>query len=495
MRGLASLYGLQYARALVYMLQSVEYRIWPYLQWFWRAPDFRQVMYRRSLDITLPARLLLASLRIGMLVQVAAGAGLIIGWWLGDWSLLGWPAWQLGLALLITYPIVWAHLVVLPLALGRFCIIVPRQRAAISQSERIFANHPGIKLAIVGSYGKTSMKQLLQTVLAHAGEKTTKKGRKRTGFKVAASPTNKNVAIAHARLAESLDGDEDVVLIEYGEGRPGDVARLARQTHPTHAVITGLTPAHLDRYKTLQAAGRDIFSIAGFVSEQQLYGNAGSAAALDFFSDTMQRYDESGALGWSVRDIKVSVEGTNFLMQKGRKKLKMNSGLVGRHHVGPLVFAAAFALEAGLAEKRVVQAIATTAPVEHRMRPYRLSGAWIIDDTYNGNLEGVMAGTSLLHELPAHRKWYITPGLVDQGRETGRIHIRVGELIAAAQPDVVVLMANSVTGYIEAGLRSGGYGGRVRIETDPLHFYTNVSYFVAAGDLVMMQNDWTDNYA
>jgi UDP-N-acetylmuramyl pentapeptide synthase len=106
-----------------------------------------------------------------------------------------------------------------------------------------------------------------------------------------------------------------------------------------------------------------------------------------------------------------------------------------------------------------------------------------------------MAGTALLHELPARRKWYITPGLVDQGRETGRIHVRVGELITAAQPDVVVLMANSVTGYIESGLRSGGYGGRVRIETDPLHFYTNLSYFVAAGDLVMMQNDWTDNYA
>lgn len=497
MKALASLYGLRYVRSLVYMLQAVEYRSWPYVQWFWRAPDFDQVMYRRKLEPTTPARLLLLVLVVGIVLQLAAGIWLVTSWLLDDRTILGWPAWHLGLALLVTYPIVWAHLIILPLVLGNVLIVAPRQRAAIKASAQVFATHPGIKLAIVGSYGKTSMKQLLHTVLTQAGHK----GRKKSGLKVAASPANKNVAISHVQLAQSLDGDEDIILIEYGEGRPGDVARLAQQTHPTHAVITGLAPAHLDQYKTLLSAGLDIFSIKAYVPEQQLYANTGSSAVVNFMVDSAEAidsvrcYDESNSLGWQIRDVKISLEKTSFLMQKGRKKLKIVSGLIGRHQVGPLAFVAAFALEAGLAEKRVIQAIATTAPVEHRMSPYQLSGAWVIDDTYNGNLEGVMAGTRLLSELPARRKWYVTPGLVDQGSEVGRIHHQVGERIAEAKPDIVVLMANSVTSFIEAGLRAGGYEGQLRIEADPLHFYENLAYFVAAGDLVMMQNDWTDNYA
>jgi UDP-N-acetylmuramyl pentapeptide synthase len=89
----------------------------------------------------------------------------------------------------------------------------------------------------------------------------------------------------------------------------------------------------------------------------------------------------------------------------------------------------------------------------------------------------------------------VTPGLVDQGEETQRVHIQVGKLIAAAQPDLVILMRNSATSYIETGLKQGQYTGKLQIEANPLEFYTNLSHFVASGDLVVMQNDWTDNYA
>jgi hypothetical protein len=59
---------------------------------------------------------------------------------------------------------------------------------------------------------------------------------------------------------------------------------------------------------------------------------------------------------------------------------------------------------------------------------------------------------------------------------------------------MTVLIKNSATDYILAGLKEGGYSGELLIEDDPLNFYTNLSQFVAAGDLVLMQNDWPDNY-
>jgi len=128
------------------------------------------------------------------------------------------------------------------------------------------------------------------------------------------------------------------------------------------------------------------------------------------------------------------------------------------------------------------------------MQPYRLGGAWIIDDTYNGNIEGIRAGTQLLKELSGTRKIYVTPGLVDQGKDSDRVHEEMGRLIAGADPDIVVLMQHSVTKYIKRGLEAGDYKGEIIVEADPLDFYNNLQVFVAHGDLVVMQNDWPDNY-
>lgn len=472
------IYKPQFATVLVYMLQNVEYRPGPYLRWFWRTQNFDAVMQRRDLDRTAPARLLLLALRLGMLVQFAIGVGLIVQWL---WQ--GLPAgWQFGLALVLSYPIVWAHLVTIPLAFGDWFIVRPRQRQAIRRSEKVFAGHAGVRVAVAGSYGKTTMKELLNTVLSE-------------GKKVAVTPANKNVSISHARFAQTLNGDEDVLVIEYGEGRPGDIRRFAAHTHPTHAVITGLAPAHLDRYKNLAAVAKDLFSLAQAVPSERLYVNVDAEDIAPYVTEAMQAFDSRGALGWKVSRVRLSAKGTDFSLSKGKRKLKLHSGLIGRHNIGPLAFVAAFALELGLTDTQVIAGVAKTAPFEHRMQPRLVNGAMVIDDTYNGNLQGVRVGTALLHELKAGRKWYITPGLVDQGRESDAIHRQMGELIAAAKPDVVVLMSNSARPHIEAGLRQAGYEGDVRVEQNPLQFYTTLPHFIAAGDLVLMQNDWTDNYA
>lgn len=478
MKPLLSLYKPHFATVVVYMLQNVEYRPGPYLSWFWRTQNFDTVMKRRALDRTGPAKALLLALRVGMFLQLAIGIGLIIQWL---WQ--GLPAgWQFGLALVLSYPIVWAHLVTIPLAFGDWFMVRPKQRRAISNTEKVFAGHAGVRIAVLGSYGKTTMKELLSTVLSE-------------GKKAAATPANKNVSISHARYAQALDNDEEVLIIEYGEGKPGDVRRFAKHTHPTHAVITGLAPAHLDRYKTLDNVAKDLFSIAELVESQQVYVNTEAEGIAEYLDDDMGRFDAKGTLGWRVNAVKLAVDSTSFTLTKGNHKLKLKSGLLGRHNVGPLAFVAAFAHELGLSDEQIVAGVAKTEPFEHRMQPRFMNGATLIDDTYNGNLQGVRVGTALLKELKARRKWYVTPGLVDQGSEADSIHFQVGELIAAAKPNIVVVMANSAQPYIAKGLAAGNFKGELRIEHDPLQFYTNLPHFVAAGDLILMQNDWTDNYA
>jgi UDP-N-acetylmuramyl pentapeptide synthase len=99
-----------------------------------------------------------------------------------------------------------------------------------------------------------------------------------------------------------------------------------------------------------------------------------------------------------------------------------------------------------------------------------------------------------LAEVPATRRLYVTPGLVEQGSQTAAVHEAIGRHIAAVA-DVVVLMQNSTTPFIQKGLEAGNFSGSLTIAPDPVKFYTHLDQFVAAGDVVLLQNDWTDNYA
>jgi len=459
------------------MLQSCEYRSVPYLKWLWKVRDFSAVQHRRKLDNTAYARMLLLFIRLGILLEVVIGILVIV---LG--SIFGLPgAWAFGLAIIVPYPLIWSHLAVVPLELGRIYYVEPKQKKQISSSETIFAHHPAIKIAVAGSYGKTSMKEVLKTVLSQ-------------GLDVVATDANHNVAIEHAKLAKRLNGREDVLIIEYGEGAPGDVENFSKITHPTHAVITGIAPAHLDRYKTLDAAALDIFSLGTYLKGKNVYVNIESESVKQYLKPSYQTYGSKGIGSWKVSNLSIDINGTTFSLSKGKEVFNLTSGLLGRHNVGTLVLGAVIAKDLGLTNQQIESGVKLTKPFEHRMQPYKLAGAWIIDDTYNGNIEGIRAGTNLLNELEAKRKIYVTPGLVDQGEETEKVHLEMGRLIAGCKPDLVVLMKNSVTDFISQGLKKSNFRGQLRIESDPLNFYHNLDQFVAVGDIVLMQNDWPDNY-
>lgn len=474
---LVSLYSPNYPLVLVYMLQTNEYKVGRYLLWYWRTNNFNKIMYRSSLKRTRYARALVFGLRLGMALQLIAAGWFILLWRGGRMA----GGLQIAAALIVSYPVIWAHLIAIPLFLGRIFIVGPKQRQQVKKATAVFANHPAKVIAVAGSYGKTTTKELLATVLAQ-------------GLRVAATTGNRNVSASISQFALSLKGDEEVLIVEYGEGQPGDLAKLNQLVQPDIGIITGLAPAHLDNYPTLQSAGKDIFELAAY-AQGSVYVNGESVALKTFISKSNIVYTREGLDGWQVLDAKTDFNGTSFILRKGTTRLPIKSELLGMHQIGPLSLSAVVAKELGLSNEQIEQGVSKTVPFEHRMQPKIIGGAWVIDDTYNGNIDGIKAGLELLKHLPAKRKIYITPGLVDQGVETESVHLQIGHLIAKAHPDLVVLMQNSVLGHINKGLKLGDYKGEVRIEADPLNFYSNLDHFVAAGDLVLMQNDWPDQYA
>jgi UDP-N-acetylmuramoyl-tripeptide--D-alanyl-D-alanine ligase len=454
---------------LVYMLQQQEYDTNKFIKWMLRYPDLWQIQRRGAFVRTKRA----LALKVFAVVVYWAWAGLVVAVSLEDTRYL--------LALSIAGLISAYMLAILNLCL-QVAVVSPGQRKEIAQAKiRINQMKDTPRISVLGSFGKTSMKELLNTVLSE-------------GQKVAVTPGNKNVLISHARWVKGLPNDCDVLVFEYGEAEPGDIRKLASFSMPTHAVVTGLAPAHLDYYPSLEAVADDLANILDFVEPQDVWFNDHARLLSDRFAGAHGYSSESSGAA-SVNGVKVDFSGTTFTVKQGKKSATYQTKLLGAHHIGPLLAVIDIARKLGLSDEQIKTGVAATRPYEHRMQPRSLHGAWIIDDAYNGNIEGMKAGLKLLAALPAQRRIYVTPGLVDQGNENERVHMELGKLIAQSAPDVVVLMQNQNTPYIEQGLREEGFDGQVTLEDDPLGYYTGLERHLAAGDVVMLQNDLPDSYS
>ena len=466
-----------YVKTLVYMLQASEYQVAPYLSWLFRTGDIRAVSKRGGLVMTSKAKVLYVLLASFYTLLLLVSVCLILVGVSQDSVVLVLA----GIVLLAVYPWILAVASLLPLWIGEVTVQRPRTKRIIAAATVKASAHPGYKIAIAGSFGKTTMKEILKTVLS-------------VKLDTAATPGNLNTPLGTSTFVNHLSGQEEVVIFELGESHLGDVAELCEITQPQAGIITGINEAHLESFGSLDNTVKTIFELEQYLGEKPVYKNieselvSGRAALGDKLA-----YSRKGVNGWSVKSVYTGLDGTRFTAHKGATKLELHSGLLGEYQVGPIMVCVDIAQQLGLSAEQIEEGVRYTKPFAHRMQPRQIGGAWVIDDTYNGNSQGVEAGLAFLKKAEGRRKIYVTPGLVEQGDATESVHIAIGK--QAAFCNEVVLMRNSVTEYIEAGLEEAGFEGELKIVDDPLAFYQALPSFVATGDVVLMQNDWTDNYA
>lgn len=471
-------YLASYPTAILYMLQDTEYKIDQYIAWFNRTDDFRFVMKRRSLKLTQKVKLLrsgLWAMWIMVEVSIVVCIYLAIVTHSSLWGIIG-------IFIVLLMPFLLGFGIVIPLLIGRELIQRPKEKAIIESAKKVFAANTAVRIGVVGSYGKTTAKEVLATILG-------------AGLDVAATPGNMNTPIGISRFARKLTGKEDVLILELGEEKVGDITKLSDLARPTMGIMTGINEAHLSSFKSLDRTVSTIFELVDYLGKDAVvYKNKENDILKDIVSTKDQYgYNQLGVNGWKISNLHTSLEGTTFVMKKGDKAIKLTTKLIGLHTVGITAAAVSIAETLGLSIKQIEAGAMKIKPFEHRMEPKKIHGAWVIDDTYNGNSDGIKAGLELLKTTQAKRRIYVTPGLVEQGSKTAQVHEAIGQQ-AAKSADMVVLMQNSVTDYIASGLYSAGFKGELLIIDDPLEFYSNLEHFLAAGDVVLMQNDWTDNY-
>ena len=460
---------------MVYMLQASEYHVADYVAWLGRVKNFGHVENRKHLTMSWKA---LALLICGWALTSTAAFLAVEGFRSHDIV-----AHVVAFVVVFGFPVALPRILLLPLLVLE-AIQLPVEHYMIMRATKKLRALRGIKIAIAGSFGKTSMREILRTVLSE-------------GKKVAAPGGSENTPIAIARFIQKLRGDEDVLIFEMGEYYPGDIAKLSKIVKPDIGIITGINEAHLSRFITLEKVSDTIFELADSLHNKPLYVNADNKVAFEkAHADTALFFSHEGVGEWRIVAPETSLEGTSFMLEKGSDTCSLQSKLLGLHQIGPLAAAVHIALSLGLSKKQIETGAAKTKPFAHRMeRRDDASGVITLDDSYNGNPDGVTAVIDFLANIENHRRWYVTPGLVEMGNRSEVVHKEIGRQLAMANIEKVVLIKNSVTPWIEDGLRLNQFRGEILWFTNALKCYAALPAMTVYGDVVLLQNDWPDQYA
>jgi len=473
-QGLISRFTFSYPRTLAYMLQASEYYVLDYFDWYHSTLDFSAVEKVGKLKYTKKAMVVLATIWVEYLAMIAK-----VIWFTGS-NLDAYGYWPLLTLLLV--PFLLPYLAVIPVLVIKYLLQMPYELMIANGLQARIAVHRGVKIAVAGSYGKTTMREILRSVLG-------------ADKKVAAPSGSINTLLGINSFMKKLDGDEDVLIFEIGEYYPGDVAHLARIIQPDIGVITGINEAHLKRFGSIEKTVATIYELAAFLTGKPLFVNAENELAKSAARKGDILYSRAGCGELSVKDATSDLTGTTITIARGKETYVVKSQLLGLHLVGSIVAAVEVGLSLGIPMAKLVEGVAATKPFPRRLELVsEKDDIAILDDSYNGNPDGVRAVLDFLTSLVGHRRLYITSGLVEMGDRSREVHLQIGKELTDAQIEVVMLVRTSATKIIAEGLEGSGYKGNLMWFDDTDAAYAALPHLTVRGDVVLLQNNWPDQY-
>ncbi len=337
----------------------------------------------------------------------------------------------------------------------------------------------GPVLAITGSNGKTTTKELVAEILAAAK------------LRVRRSPGNLNNQIGLPLSVLALEPRDQALVVELGMNHAGEIDWLASIAQPDVGAITQVAPAHLGPLGSLDA-------IARAKGELLEHIRATGTAVLNADDEHVmaQRGRFSGAallFGWSPRaDFRAEPEsGGAFRLCTPLGDERVRPAMPGRHMVEDALCAAAVAHASGLLGERGLAALVTGIEA-FRGVPGRLAlceapgGVAVLDDSYNANPHSVIAALEALDALRGERRAVAVLGdMLELGPDAETLHAEVGR--RAAQGRVELLIAvGPLSEQTARAAREAGVPNVVHSD-DAEQAIAELRALVRAGDLVLVK--------
>lgn len=308
-------------------------------------------------------------------------------------------------------------------------IIVPDTRQALGEFAAAWRAGFSMPLvAITGSNGKTTVKEMLASILKQQGEVLVTQG-------------NLNNDIGMPLTLLQLEHKHRYAVIEMGANHPAEIAYLTNIARPSVAVITNAGAAHLEGFGSLEGVAQakgEIYS--GLLADgiavinaddtySELWrGLAGTHTCLSFGLDQPADVSAQWQGDASGSDVSISLHG---------RVIAVRLQLPGRHNVMNALAACAGAIAVGIPEDVIQRGLESMRTVKGRMQAREgMNGALIIDDTYNANPFSLQAALQVLC-MHKGKKILVLGDMGELGADASGMHAQAGRLARELGIDVL----------------------------------------------------------
>ena len=314
-------------------------------------------------------------------------------------------------------------------------------------------------IAITGSYGKTSIKNFVAQILS-------------IKFKVHATPRSVNtLGGIMGDVNNSLPSDTEIYVCEAGAREQGDIYEITTFIEPQTVVVGKVGEAHIEYFKTLKNI---------IATKLEIMQSPRLDRAFIHTSVTDEPHEKVTFFGDAVTNIDATLDGTSFDLVSQEEDLHLQTNILGEFQTMNIAVAVEIARNFGMSDEEIKKAVSKLEPVEHRLQMIKAGGKIILDDGYNGNIDGMLEGVRLcsLHE---GRKVIVTPGLVESSDE---LNLKLIEAINDVF-DIAI-----ITGSLNAQLFNKNLKVKNKIMLADKSALTDVlGSQTASGDVILFAND------
>ena len=342
--------------------------------------------------------------------------------------------------------------------------------AAYQQLALLHRRQLGLPLvAVTGSAGKTTTRELIRAVLAPLGA-------------IQASDGNNNNDIGVPLTVLGAGSDHAALVIEMGMRGPGEIARLSRCTEPDVAVITNIGTAHIGRLGSREAIATAKCEITAALHPQGVVVIPAGDPLLE----------QALAAVWQGRVLRVRLEDdpditADLIGAVRNDRLLLDQASIplpldGRHNARNLLLALAVGSHLGVDPASAAQ-LQVNIP-GGRNRRLQQGGLTLLDETYNASPEAVLAALDLLADQPG-RRFAVLGTMLELGDRSIELHQQVAARAAALKLDGVVLVDGGDEGQAMANVVSGL--DRLALVATPEAAAVPLGQWLQAGDVVLLK--------
>jgi UDP-N-acetylmuramoyl-tripeptide--D-alanyl-D-alanine ligase len=334
-------------------------------------------------------------------------------------------------------------------------------------------------VGITGSSGKTSTKDMLLALLSRTRN-------------VLGNPGSRNNLIGMPLALLALAADHDAAVLEMGTNQPGEIARLSGIAAPDVAVITNISPAHLQGLRSLEEVARE---------KGDLYRSLPESGTAVVNATDLRVMREAGRCRATRIHYGVAlneISGRVLMMdeEKMRIAVRTPSGeftsslpLTGDHNLMNALAAVAAAYALGLRPKEMEEGFCSLPPLPGRFRPVPLrEGGLLLDDSYNANPASVEAALRNLMALRRGRRALVVlADMLELGEVSNASHSRIGHVLAGTETALLFTFGKEAA-QVARGAREGGMdAARILHAEDRDTLRDAVTGALRAGDVVLVK--------